>query len=123
MNFIIVISIILITLSLFGGFYYYQLNQKLENIENIENIENMINKQEEIEETINFDEMEHLGYLFKNGTNENFDNLNVYFNKITKDFIALTQEQMLINLGKESINEGDKLNINNEMYIVKLGEN
>ena len=110
-----IVIILIITVVMLGYLYYDSQNQKVDNFEIIEQ-EEIIEQKEEL---INWNATEHLGWMFKNGTNENSDNLNFYFDKSKNSFLALTFNNTRIYLDQESINDGQNININGENYLVE----
>jgi len=108
-----ILIILVITVAMLGYLYYDSQNQKIENFEVVEDI------LEPKEEPIDWNVTEHLGWMYKNGTNENWDNLNFYFDKSKNSFLALTLNNTRIHLTQESINDGDYININGDNYLVE----
>jgi len=119
MNFGIAILIITIIV---GSYALYLLNQQqMKKVENYNNIE----VPEIKEEQIHWDTTQMIGWLYKNGTNKNFDNLILYFNQENASFFALahkfsgfkdTNKKIPINI--ENMMDGAETTINNERYVV-----
>ena len=66
---------------------------------------------------------QHIGWLYKNGTNNDFNNLNLYFNQSDASFFALPLDSNeVIHLNVDMVKRGDNISINNENYVVVFPE-
>jgi len=79
------------------------------------------------EPKIDWSIMQHIGYLYKDGTNINFDNMNLYFNQIDATFCALPMEHSqyardIIQLGQEIPKKGSYIQLNGGNYMVVFPE-
>ena len=111
------IAIIIITI-IVGSYALYLFNQQqIKKVENYNNIE----VPEIKKDPIHWDTTQMIGWLYKNGTNKNFDNLILYFNQENASFFALahkfsgfkdTNKKIPINI--ENMMDGAETTINNE---------
>ena len=119
---ILVVLLILISISFLGYLYYQQLqNKKVDNFEVV--------KQEEIieeEQGIDWNGAQHIGWLYKNGTNKNFDNLILYFNQNDATFFGIAHKFSGFDVNKKvflddkSMNDGKDIKISGMDYKVVL---
>ena len=108
--------VIIIIVSIIGGvaLFYLHQNKKMNKVE-----ENFRQVPEIREDKVDWSITQHLGWLFKNGDNKNFDNMNLYFNQSNASFFALPlNNNEKINLNVEMVKNGDKIVVNNENYVV-----
>ena len=121
MGFEVAIVGILILFCIYAGFHYYQLNKE-NHINNLIETFNTMNEEEEIKaDKIDWNITQHIGWLYKNGTNKNFDNLNLYFNQSDASFFATNlNDQTKIQMNREMMKDGDEVMVNNGMYVVKM---
>ena len=113
-----IVIVVIIVISIIGSgilFYFYQ-NKQVSNLNKIEE-----NFRQIPDDKIDWNITQHLGWLYKNGKNENFDNMNLYFNQSNARFFAL-DDNTKINLNVEMVKNGDSIEINNETYVVAFSE-
>ena len=103
-----------------GVLFYLQQNKKMEQINNVENFDDV----EEIDENkIDWSLTQHIGWLYKNGDNKNFDNMNLYFDQSNASFFAIPLHQELrINLNIEMARKGESVELNDEKYVIIFPE-
>lgn len=119
MSFEVAIVGILILFGIYAGFHYYKLNKESQLNNLIETFNSM--NEEVKEDKIDWEITQHIGWLYKNGTNKNFDNLNLYFNQSDASFFAITlNDQTKIQMNREMMSDGEEIMVNNAMYVVKM---
>jgi len=103
-----------------GVLFYLQQNKKMEQLNDVENFEEI----EEIDENkIDWSLTQHIGWLYKDGKNENFDNMNLYFDQSNASFFAIPLHQELrINLNIEMARKGESVELNGEKYVIIFPE-
>ena len=92
-------------------------------MEQLSNVEENFEVEEIDENKIDWLLTQHIGWLYKNGTNENFDNMNLYFDQSNATFFAMPLEQELrINLNIEMARKGESVELNGEKYVIVFPE-
>ena len=117
----IIILIILITSMIgCGVLYYLQQNKQVQKLEKVEDFEQV---PEIREDKVDWSITQHIGWLYKNGDNKNFDNMNLYFDQSNATFFAMPLEQELrINLNIEMARKGESVELNGEKYVIVFPE-
>lgn len=121
---IILLSFVAIGICL--ALIYYK--KHIEPFKMIDNNMPINNYQQVMEEPkIDWSIMQHIGWLYKDGSNQNFDNMNFYFNQLDATFCALPQQHSdysrdIIQLGGEIPKKGSYIQINGESYMVVFPE-
>ena len=112
--------VIIIIVSIIGGgiLFYLHQNKKINQINKVEENFQQIPEDKGIDWSIT----QHLGWLYKDGENKNFDNMNLYFNQSDASFFALSYNNEKIKLNVEMVKNGDNIKVNNENYIVNFSE-
>ncbi len=103
-----------------GVLFYLQQNKKVE--QQIDNVEENFEEVQEIDK-IDWTLTQHIGWLYKNGSNENFDNMNLYFDQSNATFFAIPLDQELrINLNIEMARNGESIELNGDNYLIVFPE-
>jgi len=113
---ILVIIVILIV----GGVMLYFLQQQTKKVDNFDNVEE--ETPEIKQEQINWHSKEHIGWLYKNGNNNDYENNHLlYFNPDNNMFLAnsiLGEEHFDLEL--ENPSDGVSIGIDNEKYVISM---
>ena len=128
MNFEVAIVGLLILFCIYITFYYYQLNKESQ-INNLIETFNTINEEEikdVIEEELNwvkeYDTMQHIGWLYKKGTDRNHPSMNLFFDQTDASFLGviLNNGNKKLIIQKQMISDGEEVMIKGELHIVKM---
>ena len=126
MGFEVAIIVILILFGIYIGFHYYQLNKQNQMNKFIESF-SVENKQEDVIEA-EFDMVkdheiiQHIGWLYKKGTDSNQPGLNLFFDQTDASFfgVVLNSSNKKLIIKKSMISNGEEVMINGELHIVKM---
>ena len=129
MGFEVAIVVILILFGIYAGFHYYQLNQKSQMSNLMETFQSM-NNVEDVRDLIEvpFDmvkeheTIQHIGWLHKNGVNQDKPLLNLYFDQTNASFfcVTLNNDKTKLIIQKDMLSDGEEVSIKGDLHIVKM---
>ena len=123
MSEVLAIIVIIISLIAFGVIYYLQQNKKIDILSNSEENFEQVSEIEEQSNVVDWSITQHIGWLYKNGSNKDFDSMNLYFDQSNAGFFAIPLHQEIrIDLNIEMARKGENVELNGESYLIVFPE-